>query len=223
MEVGCVEGALHAGADDPALRLIETALWNGTACPRLEGHLARLAAGAAALGWPCDIEAARAALSAEEGAPARLRLTLDRSGRLEVTRGPLPPSPREWRLGLASARLDSSDPWLRLKTSRRGVYDAARAAMPPGLDELLFLNERGEVCDGTITTVFFDRGRGMRTPPLSSGLLAGVLRAEMLGSGQCREEVLHESDLPRVRLWVGNALKGLIPALWRRGRPRVGQ
>ena len=51
--------------------------------------------------------------------------------------------------------------------------------MPEGLDELLFLNERGEVCDGTITTLFFDRGEGLRTPPLSCGLLAGVLRAEL--------------------------------------------
>jgi 4-amino-4-deoxychorismate lyase len=73
---------------------------------------------------------------------------------------------------------------------------------------VLFLNERGEVCDGTITTVFFDRGQGMRTPPLACGLLPGVLRADL----ECPEEVLLADDLPRVRLWVGNALRGLIPA-----------
>ena len=37
----------------------------------------------------------------------------------------------------------------------------------------------GEVCDGTITTVFFDRGKGLRTPPLTCGLLPGVLRADL--------------------------------------------
>ena len=126
----------------------------------------------------------------------------------------MPPSPPEWRLGLASARLHSADPWLRHKTTRRAVYDAARATMPEGLDELLFLNERGEVCDGTITTLFFDRGEGLRTPPLSCGLLAGVLRAELLAGGHCREEELLADDLPQVRLWVGNALRGLMPARW---------
>ncbi|MBV0890347.1 aminotransferase class IV family protein [Paracoccus sp. Z118] len=209
-----MESPFRAAADDPALRLIETVLWHGAACPRIGGHLARLTASAAALGWPCDAEAARAALRGEPGTPARLRLTLDRGGALEVTRAPLPPSPSEWRLGMAPARLDSADLWLRIKTTRRAAYDEARAAMPDGLHELLFQNERGEVCDGTITTLFFDRGAGLRTPPLSSGLLAGVLRAEMLESGQCREETLLAGDLPRVRLWVGNALRGLMPARW---------
>ena len=50
----------------------------------------------------------------------------------------------------------------------------------------------------------------MRTPPLSSGLLPGVLRAEFA----CPEEVLRAEDLSGVRLWVGNALRGLIPAVW---------
>ena len=127
--------------------------------------------------------------------------------RLSAAATALPESPAIWRLGLAAARLRSDNPWLRLKSSNRAVYDAARAALPPGLEEVIFLNERGEVCDGSITTVFFDRGQGMRTPPLSSGLLPGVLRASL----DVREEVLRPQDLPQVRLWVGNALRGLIP------------
>ncbi len=125
----------------------------------------------------------------------------------------LPPAVAEWRLGLAAARLRSADPWLRVKSSRRAVYDAARAGMAPALHDLVFLNERSEVCEGSITNLFFDRGQGMRTPPLASGLLPGVLRAELLAQG-CREEVLMANDLPRVRLWVGNALRGLCPAVW---------
>jgi len=31
---------------------------------------------------------------------------------------------------------------------------------------------------------------------------------------QLAEEVLLADDLPKVRLWVGNALRGLIPAVW---------
>lgn len=100
------------------------------------------------------------------------------------------------------------------KTTRRAQYDAARAVLPPGIHEAIFLNQRGEVCDGSITTVFFDRGQGLRTPPLASGLLDGVLRAELLATGACREEVLMADDLPRVRLSVGNALRGLMPAVW---------
>lgn len=195
----------------PELRLIETLLWDGAGFPRLELHMARLAKGAARLGFAHDAGAARAALMQAIGVQAlRVRLTQGAAGDVAVTVADLPPALAVWRLGLAGARLASDDPWLQVKSTRRAAYDAARAALPAGLDEVVFLNERGEVCDGTITTLFFDRGQGMRTPPLTSGLLPGVLRAELA----VPEEVLLAHDLPRVRLWVGNALRGLIPAIW---------
>lgn len=204
-----MEGALCRGAGE--VRLIETLLWDGARFPRLALHLARLAAGAGQLGFACDPSGVERALRAAVGeAPLRVRLTLGLAGDAEVTVAALPAARAEWRLGLAGARLASDDPWLRVKSTRRAAYDAARAALPEGIDEVIFLNERAEVCDGTITTVFFDRGQGMRTPPLSCGLLPGVLRAELA----VPEEVLLARDLPRVRLWVGNALRGLIPAVW---------
>jgi 4-amino-4-deoxychorismate lyase len=206
-----VEGALRgrAGGD---VRLIETLLWDGARFPRLPLHLARLAAGAGALGFSCDLSEAERALRAAVGGEGarRVRLTLGPAGDVAVTVADLPPVQADWRLGLAAVRLSADDPWLRVKSTRRAAYDAARAALPAGIDEVVFLNERGEVCDGSITTVFFDRGQGMRTPPLSCGLLPGVLRAELA----VPEEVLLAGDLPRVRLWVGNALRGLIPAVW---------
>ena len=209
-----MESPLREGGRDESLRLIETLAFDGNGLVRGELHLARLARSAALLGWPCDAALCRAALLDGRGAAARLRLTLDFAGRVEVTTAALVPVTSIWSVGLAAVRLKSDDPWLTVKSSRRAVYDAARAGLSKGLDEVLFLNERAEVCDGTITSVFFDRGQGMRTPPLSCGLLPGVLRAEMLAPGQVSEEVLLASDLPRVRLWVGNSLRGLIPAVW---------
>lgn len=169
-----------------------------------------MAAGAVALGWRFDPAEFDQAIDVDASAGLRLRLTLDAEGRFETTQAPLPESRPEWRLTFAAARLSSSDPWLRVKSTNRAVYDAARAALPAGIDEVIFRNERDEVCDGSITTLFFDRGAGLRTPPLASGLLPGVLRAEL----GCPEEVLLAAELPKVRLWVGNALRGLIPAIW---------
>ncbi|MFE3836284.1 aminotransferase class IV [Pseudogemmobacter sonorensis] len=216
-----MESALREGGRDPGLTLIETVLWDGRAAPRWPLHLARLGRSAALLGWTLpDVPPVP-----EPPAPARLRLTMGQApggGRWQVFDLPAAPA-TPWKLGLAAARLHSADPWLRVKSSRRALHDAARAALGPGLDEAIFLNERGEVCEGTITNLFFDRGAGMRTPPLSCGALPGVLRAEL----GCPEEVLLAEDLPKVRLWVGNALRGLIPARMAAegdgpGRPRGG-
>lgn len=200
-----MESALREGGRQPGLRLIETLLWDGTSAPRWPLHQARLARSAAALGWHCPDPHPQGPPH-----PARLRLTLDASGQTDWQTHPLPPAKPEWRLGLAPHRLSSADPWLTIKSTNRAAYDDARAALPDDRDEVIFLNERAEVCDGSITTLFFDRGQGMRTPPLSCGLLPGVLRAEIA----CPEEVLRGDQLPHVRLWVGNALRGLVPALW---------
>ena len=206
-----MENALFAGADEPGLRLIETLGWDGSRVARLGLHLDRLDRSAGLLGWGCDRVAVEAALrAAVPVGAARMRVTLDAAGRVEVTAADLPAGKPVWALGLAKARLWSGDPWLRVKSTRRAVYDAARAGLAAGLDEVVFLNERGEVCDGTITTLFFDRGQGLRTPPLSCGLLPGVLRAEMAVT----EEVLLAADLAKVRLWVGTSLRGLMDARW---------
>ena len=50
------------------------------------------------------------------------------------------------------------------------------------------------------------------TPPLTSGLLPGVLRAELIRERKARGEVLQLDDLRHRKLFVGNSLRGLIPA-----------
>lgn len=205
-----MESTLRQGGARPGLILIETIYWDGRAAPRWPLHAARLRRSALSLGW------AEPRPGAPQGPdhPARLRLTLNRAGELRLELHPLPPGKPQWRIGLAAERLSSADPWLSVKSSNRRLHDQARAALPPDLDELIFLNERGELAEGTITSLFFDRGAGMRTPPLSSGALPGVLRAEL----NCPEEVLRAEDLPLLRrLWVGNALRGLIPAVFTAG------
>ena len=49
-----------------------------------------------------------------------------------------------------------------------------------GLDELILLNERGEVCECTSANLFIARGSEVFTPPLKSGCLPGVTRALLL-------------------------------------------
>ncbi len=199
---------------DPDLRLIETFGWTGAAYPRLPLHQARMAASAAALDFPFDPAGFAAALPLSPGAaPLRLRLTLDRQGQFDLTAAALPPNPPHWRLAIAPDPITAADPRLAHKTTDRACYDQARAALPDGIHELIFLNERGEAAEGTITNLFFDLGAGLMTPPLSSGCLPGCLRAELLATAAAREAILTARDLPRARLWMGNSLRGLIPAV----------
>jgi 4-amino-4-deoxychorismate lyase len=209
-----VEGAFR-GPLPGGLKIIETLGRAPGGYPRAARHLARMERTAARLGVAFDRARARAALeSVPGGAARRVRLTLDLAGRFELSHAPLGPARTVWRLAPAAERLDPADPWLTVKTTARAVYDAARAGLPADIEERVFLNTRGELCEGTITNIFLDTGAGaLLTPALSSGLLPGILREELLESGQARAAVLTPADMAAARaVYVGNALRGLIRA-----------
>jgi 4-amino-4-deoxychorismate lyase len=208
-----MESPVRAMVNAP--RVIETLAWDGQQCVRLARHLARLQRTCAQLGYRLDRALVQQHLAAlPTGQALRVRLTVGAMGDIELTHAPLAPTASVWRLGLATQTLQSDDDWLRIKTTERALYDQVRANLPAGLDEMIFCNQRGEVCEGTITNVFFDVGQGLCTPPTDCGLLPGVLREEMLASGACKEQVLPRALLPQARLWVGNSLRGLIAVAW---------
>jgi 4-amino-4-deoxychorismate lyase len=134
-------------------------------------------------------------------------------GAAELTSAPLPAAKSLWKVGLARGRVASDDPWRRLKSTERHLYDVTRAELPEGWDEAVFLNERGELVEGTITSLFLWRDHLLWTPPLASGALPGVLRAKLLATGRAREAVLRWEDITEGRLFLGNALRGLLPAM----------
>lgn len=213
MERGPDQGSLRQRA--PAgLRLIETMLWAphaGVALWRF--HRARLESACAALQIAppmAEVEALMAGVAGE--ARLRLRLTVGLGADAELAQAPLPACKPVWRLGLAPDPVHSADPFRGIKSTERALYDATRAALPEGWDEALFLNERGEVVEGTITTLFLKRGEVLLTPPLASGALPGVLRASLLAEGRAREAVLMPQDLRSGPLFLGNALRGLMAA-----------
>lgn len=196
----------------PGTCLIETFGWY-PGLRHVDLHLARLRDSARTLGFPLDTGRDRALMQQKGDKPLRCRLTLSANGEMQVTTTALPASRTRWRVAIAPIRLHADDPWLAVKSTQRALYDQMRADLPKGVDEWLFLNERDEVAEGTITTLFVEMPDGHRlTPARASGVLPGVLRAHLLASGW-QEARLHLADLRRARqIWVGNALRGLVRA-----------
>jgi para-aminobenzoate synthetase/4-amino-4-deoxychorismate lyase len=198
---------------DPGLKLIETLRREAGSYPRLAGHLARLRRSAAWFGFPLDEAVLLQRLDSQPGTGLwRVRLTLDKAGRIEVQAFALADEPAAPRLArLAAVAINSTDPLRRHKTTARQLYDAALRGL--GADspvfDVVFLNERDEVAEGARSNVFVERDGQLLTPPLASGALPGVLRAELLASGRAREAVLLPADLQQ-GFWFGNALRGLI-------------
>jgi len=204
----------------------------------LDRHLARLAKSAAELDFCFDAERVRERLAAHcaqlpAGVPHRVKLALSKGGQAEITGGALGPLARiadALRPGpgmlapvgvlLADeygfAPMRSGDFLLRHKSTSRAEYDRAwRLAEAKGGFDMLFFNERGELTEGGRSNVFAKLEDQWFTPPLSAGLLPGVMRQVLLEDAamQAGERTLMRADLLRAEsLIVCNALRGALPA-----------
>lgn len=204
---------------DKPFYLIETMRLEQGAIYLRERHLERLLVSAAHLRIPATKkEISRsideAVSSVRASGSHKLRLTLDARGSVEISVSAAPPEaglPAE--VAIADVRLNSSDPWLGYKSSRRDLYDRATAcARDCGLADILFFNQQEELVEGAISSVFVETSAGWFTPPLSSGALPGVLRAELLHTHYkgLREKKLMIDDLKSATsIHIGNALRGL--------------
>jgi len=112
------------------------------------------------------------------------------------------PSYREpSRLGLREFGRYASSPLAGVKVlswldNVWNYYEAQQA----GFDEVVLLNERGEVAECTAANIFCVRGGRVATPPLSSGCLSGITRSVLLEIGgsvgvEVKEAVLRPEDL----------------------------
>jgi para-aminobenzoate synthetase/4-amino-4-deoxychorismate lyase len=209
------------------LFLIETMLWNG-AYPFLELHLDRLADSADYFDFACDRAAIRNALAQHaqqfaECTPRKVRLLMiDPEGNVQISSEELPTSPdpdRVVRVCISPHRTDPADPALYHKTTQRPLYaleylDAQRH----GFDDVLFLNLRGELTEGAISNVFVVKDGRWSTPPIESGLLAGVFRRHLLATRpEIAERTLFLDDLRGADgVYIANAVRGLrrVTIVW---------
>lgn len=191
-------------------------------CRHLEQHLDRMEASCAWFGFAFDRGAAHialleASLALPSDALHRLRLAVSHSGALTLTSGELTPLHEPVTLLLAQEPTHSGDVFLRHKTSIRSRYDAAwKAAEAQGAFDMLFFNERGELTEGGRSSVFLRFGEEWLTPPLSCGVLPGVMRGVLLSAPawRAREAVITRAMLEQADdIVVCNALRGPLRAV----------
>ncbi len=196
---------------------------------RFNAHLQRLSASAAALRIPFQLEAAKnlilsTCVSLDQGLSYRLRLNLSTTGELLVTTAAMDlinePVKIFWAKDIlpGDTRMFSGDALLRHKVSNRSLYDQAwQEAVKLGGFDALFINEQGLVTEGGRTSIFVKPHNSSEwlTPPVSAGLLPGVMRSALLADPalNAREANLTINDVSMAdEIMLSNALRGAIKA-----------
>lgn len=212
--------------------LIESFLWEPeTGYWLLNDHLERLGSSADYFLFQCDpgdVEAElKEAAEQFDNRPTRVRLLLSKDGKVDISHGPctlptfrqLPEKPHQPDgdlplIGLSRERVDQQSPFLFHKTTRRQMFTREfKRAQQEGLFDICFLNKEGKLTEGCITNIFLYIDGQYITPPVTSGLLAGVMRKQLLEDKNVTviERELTRDDLGRAEaLFVSNSVRGVV-------------
>jgi para-aminobenzoate synthetase/4-amino-4-deoxychorismate lyase len=134
----------------------------------------------------------------------KVRLTLWKDGQVETDTSPLERGANQMRrVRLAPKPVDSSDRFLFHKTTRRDGHS----------DDVILWNERGEVTESGIANLVVEIDGELFTPPVSSGLLAGTFRNQLLAQGKIKERVILIEELQTARkLYLINSVRRFLTA-----------
>ncbi len=186
-----------------------------------ERHFERLRSSAAYFAFQFDEQRIREAIAGvldqRRDQRLRVRLTIAEDGTpcVGVTELETGSTTAVMRYVVSPTRLNSANPFLYHKTTRREVYDSEwrKYHEEVGADEVIYLNQDGALAEGSRTTIFVEKGGVLVTPPSEVGLLPGTLRAELLATGQAIEGRLCLEDMERAKsCYLGNSVRGLVRA-----------
>ena len=121
---------------------------------------------------------------------------------------------RGFRMEFSPVRRNETSPLVYYKTMNYGdcILEKRRAGTL-GLDELIFLNMRGEISEGTTTNIFFGKNGKLYTPRKECGLLPGVMRRYVMSEMETEETVMIPEQLQKFdECFVTNSLVGIMPA-----------
>ena len=201
----------------PPAGIIETCLWTPKdGIVRGKAHKARMMKSAKALGYPfnpAQYDALTDGIKTETN-DQHIRMTLSADGDLNLSQKDFVSLDRP-KIMVSPHKLSKKVQYSKHKISRRNFYDKERERLKAltGIDEVIFLNESGKLCEGSFTSIFIEKDGKLLTPALKTGILPGVLRAELLRSKKARTADLTEDDLLGAKnIYIGNSMRGLMPA-----------
>jgi para-aminobenzoate synthetase / 4-amino-4-deoxychorismate lyase len=199
----------------PKFKLIETICWEH-GYRNLNLHLDRIERSAQYFLFEFNRDDVEKALYAN--APhverARVRLLIDESGNHEIECHEIELPKNPIRIMISKYRTNSKDRFLYHKTTNRKLYDdELRSARAQGYFDVIFVNERDEVTEGTISNIFVEKNGKLYTPPLRCGVLPGTYRRYILESSKsdAQEKILRLEDLRSAdRIYLTNAIQGML-------------
>jgi len=199
-------------------QLVETMLWRGKYIFCNE-HLKRLESSAVYFAFYFDLKKIKRQLKDLEHNFTKkdrykIRLLLDKKGdiKCEYSKIAEEGAEKDRFIAFSRYRTDPNDIFLYHKTTNRQLYNKEyRYHSQRGYYEVIFLNNRGQVSEGSFSNIILCINKNYYTPALSSGLLAGIYRAYFIKKHNAKERLILPDELYKAdKIFLCNSVRGLI-------------
>lgn len=118
-------------------------------------------------------------------------------------------------VGLSDVIRNETSPFTYMKSLNYGdnIVEKRRAKQK-GWDESLFLNTKGQICEGATTNLFFVKSGKLFTPPICCGMLDGIMRSYLMKNYDIIEQVITPKEMETYdEMFLTNSLVGAMPVI----------
>lgn len=144
----------------------------------------------------------------EENQTQILRVLLYKNGEIKLEILPFKPT-QSRTIKIAKNKLESRNDALYHKSTLRAHFTQTPSKQNKVFD-FIYLNERGEVCEGSRSNVVILQNNVLYTPSTKSGLLNGILRDNFIKSKILREKSLTLKDIQNAqKIFCINSVRGV--------------
>jgi len=138
-------------------------------------------------------------LELDSGGKYKIKLILNKWGRIKIETSDLHSAEKIVKIIISEKKINTQNSFQYFKTTNRKLYDDEyQKYSARGFFDVIFLNEKDEMTEGSITNIFIRKGNSWLTPPLTSGILDGIYRSYFLRKmNNAAEKVISVDDLLR--------------------------
>ncbi|GAB6281472.1 MAG: aminodeoxychorismate synthase component I [Ignavibacterium sp.] len=127
----------------------------------------------------------------------KLKIVLTKFGKIKIEVEKISEELNNLSVIVSKKFINSKNVFQYFKTTNRKLYDSElKKYKSKGFEEIIFLNEKGEITEGSFTNIFIKKNDIYFTSPINSGILSGVYRKYFLiKNANSREMKLSIQDL----------------------------
>jgi len=143
----------------------------------------------------------------------KLKVMLNKYGLISFKVSALKIPVEKIRVILSKSRINSQNKFQYFKTTNRKLYDKEyEFYSSKEFYEVLYLNEKSHLAEGSITNIFIRKGLNYFTPTLSSGILPGIYRSFMMKKNpEIKEKNISLHDLLNAdEIILTNSVRGEV-------------